>query len=1174
MSVDVSAASHQCWCFPLCVSPGNAQFKYECASKKCSHMLHESCHGTKQGQRAFKCYPCLWKKKEKGDGDSSAAAEATLQVLQEKLYRRCSCSAVLVDESIEKEVQDYFEAKCEEELQQQRQCSGQDAARRQLRKKKRQNYAAIDRGVAASLEASFEHRREDFRKAAAETIALMKTCLLAHVDPQYKDVVESKGSCLPESIAFLQLPPNARPLTAVILRGMVVRAKAVNAVLDDFDTHYEELRYRYCEDGNIPLEECRAKYKIDSIAPSYYLGFSELRALANEWKCVFVIVTGTQEGDVARPCVSFIGDYVYSCLMRGDYYTLGLVGTCHYIPIVASCPASVVGLSQQASQDMWADIMKHSRAVRPNSSKKRHQKGGNAATFMSNIQPRGGNVITHEDGSVHIGDIRQSTSGGEGGNTIINQRVEFHANSIEQIIVNATAAVHQRAARVDSSSSIGRDVHHAPPTSGQELLTIPLKEHLYHEESSKKRKEATPKEPLTEAEADKIVTEWKFKKEQKVPVKFKLACSTMMKCKKWSGQQLLDYLRKIRKDNRSAMDALYDGKRVVFHKWHSQHEALVKEYLKPGGASIKRVRKAPLKNEPIENAVLSIFEQLRQQGCSLPFNTDTLTSIWQHVLAQLYGSSHEDLVTESDNLETELSKTARVKKKVQRMLKRHNFKFKKLYGEVGSVDINSPAFMEAIALIRSILADVPPDCVYNMDECGLFYQRYPDHQYVADEEAGRGSKLSASKNRVTLSVCCNADGSHKLPVYVLGKTKRPTCYLPDENMDTPSVHYDFNKSGWMTTPVFNAYLMWFWNHVCARGTPRRRTVLVVDNCPSHVDFTNPCPQLLSVVFLPPNSTSLIQPMDQGIIRTLKWLYRSILSNTCFQYIIQGALRQRTPEITAAVGGIRYGYLPNQKDCNTILGLAWDKVTREVITNCFIKGLCHPECTILSREAEQLLKSTSQKWISRLAQSDVPEAPAVEQVEESAAQLMQDSQNELMSKLSAFFEHIQSNTTTAADRVCSRELYGKLMDLQGEQRSAVIREWLGSDDAYGQGLSTEEAVLCVIDTYCSTFGESEDVCQEPIPTADTCNREDDHAKLSDALKKFQDALQSARLNWQSTCSEIRTHDLLHTASNVTCYADSLSNALNKADLVLHPPQTLGVQRITSFFQPRDNFGAKN
>ncbi|CAK1582598.1 unnamed protein product [Parnassius mnemosyne] len=54
----------------------------------------------------------------------------------------------------------------------------------------------------------------------------------------------------------------------------------------------------------------------------------------------------------------------------------------------------------------------------------------------------------------------------------------------------------------------------------------------------------------------------------------------------------------------------------------------------------------------------------------------------------------------------------------------------------------------------------------------------------------------------------------------------------------------------------------------------RRIIFFIDNCPAHskdIELKN-----ITLVFLPPNATSKLQPMDQGIIKVLKQGYRTRL----------------------------------------------------------------------------------------------------------------------------------------------------------------------------------------------------------------------------------------------------------------------------------------------------------
>lgn len=49
-----------------------------------------------------------------------------------------------------------------------------------------------------------------------------------------------------------------------------------------------------------------------------------------------------------------------------------------------------------------------------------------------------------------------------------------------------------------------------------------------------------------------------------------------------------------------------------------------------------------------------------------------------------------------------------------------------------------------------------------------------------------------------------------------------------------------------------------------------KILLILDNCSSHPK--NLSTEHVQVVFLPPNTTSLIQPLDQGIIRQFEHYY--------------------------------------------------------------------------------------------------------------------------------------------------------------------------------------------------------------------------------------------------------------------------------------------------------------
>ena len=49
-------------------------------------------------------------------------------------------------------------------------------------------------------------------------------------------------------------------------------------------------------------------------------------------------------------------------------------------------------------------------------------------------------------------------------------------------------------------------------------------------------------------------------------------------------------------------------------------------------------------------------------------------------------------------------------------------------------------------------------------------------------------------------------------------------------------------------------------------------LVVVENAPGHPVYVDEMPENVKFVFLPPNTTSVIQPMDQGVISTFKSYY--------------------------------------------------------------------------------------------------------------------------------------------------------------------------------------------------------------------------------------------------------------------------------------------------------------
>lgn len=170
------------------------------------------------------------------------------------------------------------------------------------------------------------------------------------------------------------------------------------------------------------------------------------------------------------------------------------------------------------------------------------------------------------------------------------------------------------------------------------------------------------------------------------------------------------------------------------------------------------------------------------------------------------------------------------------------------------------------------------DQVYNADETGLNYKALPNKTLAGvTEKYAPGFKMQ--KQRITLMVCANASGNHRLPLLAVHTAKKPRCFK-GLNMDTLPVNYYNQKSAWMNQEIFRD---WFHkvfvpsvrDDLLKKNLPPK-AVLVLDNAPSHPsqeDALESEDGLIKKFFLPPNSTALIQPMDQSVIENLKRRYR-------------------------------------------------------------------------------------------------------------------------------------------------------------------------------------------------------------------------------------------------------------------------------------------------------------
>ena len=141
---------------------------------------------------------------------------------------------------------------------------------------------------------------------------------------------------------------------------------------------------------------------------------------------------------------------------------------------------------------------------------------------------------------------------------------------------------------------------------------------------------------------------------------------------------------------------------------------------------------------------------------------------------------------------------------------------------------------------------------------------------ATEEKAGmRGRK--SNKARITLLVGCAPDGT-KQELICIGAAAnlRWPVLLGNRGQAKASVTYFSSKKGWMTRDIFCKIMHQIEN---------RKQFILLDNCSAHTSFENTYDgekTFTKVLFLPKNCTSKIQPLDQGITRSIKAHYKARL----------------------------------------------------------------------------------------------------------------------------------------------------------------------------------------------------------------------------------------------------------------------------------------------------------
>ncbi|GBP97282.1 Tigger transposable element-derived protein 4 [Eumeta japonica] len=220
------------------------------------------------------------------------------------------------------------------------------------------------------------------------------------------------------------------------------------------------------------------------------------------------------------------------------------------------------------------------------------------------------------------------------------------------------------------------------------------------------------------------------------------------------------------------------GKRFGFSRstvstiWKNKEKILQAE---SEGKSCKKLKKP--KYEDLDQAILSWFHQQRQNN--MPISGPLVKA-------------------KAENFAEELGLAAFKASEgwLGKFKQRHHINYGKISGEARSVDTNMTH--DWINKVWSKFKEkYAPSDIFNADEAGIFYKLTPDKTLKFKGEKCVGGKLS--KERITVLVAANMDGTEKRKLMVIGKSKNPRCF---KNITKLPVTYKANKSAWMTSQLF------------------------------------------------------------------------------------------------------------------------------------------------------------------------------------------------------------------------------------------------------------------------------------------------------------------------------------------------------------------------------------
>ncbi|GBO19329.1 Tigger transposable element-derived protein 1 [Araneus ventricosus] len=227
-----------------------------------------------------------------------------------------------------------------------------------------------------------------------------------------------------------------------------------------------------------------------------------------------------------------------------------------------------------------------------------------------------------------------------------------------------------------------------------------------------------------------------------------------------------------------------------------------------------------------------------------------------------------------------------------------------------------------------------PQPVFNCDETGLFWKKMPNRTYItAEEKIMPGHK--SMKDRLTLALCANASGDCKRPLLVY-HSENPRAFKSHKILkEKLQVMWRANPKAWVTRQFFVQWVNLVFGpsvkYLQENNLPMQ-ALLVLDNAPAHPPNLEEF-NFIKVLYLPPNTTPILQPMDQQAwlsvaTRTLTSAWKKLWPESVAERTFEGFEPEVPVEEEIVSLGKSMGLVMDERDVNELVEEHSQELTTE------------------------------------------------------------------------------------------------------------------------------------------------------------------------------------------------------------------------------------------------------